>query len=483
MPSILLKYPDYEATIGIEVHVQLTTKSKIFCSCSNDTALEPNSTICQICTGQPGVLPILNRQVVDYAIMAGLATNCTINTKNEFARKHYFYPDLPKNYQITQSDKPICTDGKITIKREDGSLKDIRIMRIHMEEDAGKNIHSSYSDESFVDFNRTGTPLLEIVTYPDISDTYEAKAYLKALHNIVTYLGISSGNMEEGEFRADTNISVRKRGATKLGTKCELKNINSFKFIGDATEYEIERQIQLVESGKAVIQETRLWDIKEGKTKTMREKGDSADYRYLPDPDIPPLELEQSHIDQITKELPELPAQKFERLKTRYGLSDYEAEILINDKDLSAYYEACAQLHTSPLVINWVLRDVSAYCKDNKINFNECKVTPAYLVELIKLIEQQTITARIAQEIFAEVAQSGAQPSTIVRERGLEQITDIAQLETIVKEIIQAHPQQLASYKAGTTKLFGFFVGAVMQRTQGKAPPQVIQELLKKHLN
>ena len=482
MSSALSRYPDYEATIGIEVHVQLTTSSKIFCSCSNGSAQEANTTICQICTGRPGVLPVLNEKVIEYAVMAGLATNCTINTTNAFARKHYFYPDLPKNYQITQSDRPICTDGYVTIKREDGSNKNIRLIRIHMEEDAGKNIHSQYSDESFVDLNRTGTPLLEIVTYPDISNAHEAKAYLKALHGIVTYLGICSGNMEEGAFRADTNISVRKKGAVKLGTKCELKNINSFKFISDAIEHELERQIQLLENGGRVVQETRLWDVKAGITKTMRVKEESADYRYFDDPDLPIVFISNETIDRIQKQLPELPAQKHERLKQIYGLSDYEAEILINDPELSNYYESSAQLKQSPLTINWVLRDISAYCKEYKVSFNDCPVTPAYLAEIVELIETNTINSRTAQDVFLLCAQSQKSPKLIVKEQGLEQISDTGALETLIQEIVAAFPQQHSDYKAGKDKLFGFFVGHSMQKTKGKADPKVIQDLLKKYL-
>lgn len=483
--SVLTQYPDYEAVIGIEVHVQLTTQSKIFCSCLNATAAQltdPNSTLCPVCAGHPGVLPVLNRQVINYAIMAGLATNCTIALDNEFARKHYFYPDLPKNYQITQSDKPICADGFIAIKTEEGFDKKIRLIRIHMEEDAGKNIHSSYSDESFVDLNRTGTPLLEIVTFPDISNAFEAKAYLKALHNIVTYLGICTGNMEDGAFRADTNISVRKKGEAKLGTKCELKNINSFKFIADAIEYEIERQINMLQNGERIVQETRLWDTKLGQTKTMRVKEESADYRYLPDPDLPRVALTDSWIETIRKQLPELPDQKYERLKREYQLSDYEAEILINDRELACYYEECAQLRRSPLLINWVLRDIMAYCKNHKVQLYDIKITPVLLSELLSLIEEKIITTRIAQELFEVVAQTGQSPRALVKERGLEQMNNAGELETLIKEIVAAHPQQHADYKSGKDKLFGFFVGIVMKRTQGKANPETINELLKKYL-
>ena len=307
--SILQQYPEYEVNIGIEVHVQLNTKTKIFCLCANEVAQQPNTNICQICVGYPGVLPVLNNQVVNFAILAGLGTQSQITPVSIFARKHYFYPDLPKGYQITQHTEPICTEGKINIRLEDGSIKTIRLIRIHIEEDAGKNIHSPFSNESFVDLNRAGTPLLETVSYPDISSSYEAKEYLKNLRSIVQYLGICSGNMEDGAFRADTNISVRKKTAKELGTRCELKNINSFKFIGDAIEYEIERQITILEEGGKIVQQTRLWDEKNRKTIVMRSKEEAADYRYFPDPDLPLIEVTETKIEEMRAQLPEVPEQ------------------------------------------------------------------------------------------------------------------------------------------------------------------------------
>jgi len=471
--------PLYEITIGVEVHVQLNTKSKIFCNCSTSFAQEPNSNICPVCAGHPGVLPTLNKQVVNSAIMVGIATNCTINKHNEFARKHYFYPDLPKNYQITQSTLPICEQGYITITKEDGTPKNIRIMRIHMEEDAGKNIHSG--SESFIDLNRAGTPLLEIVTEPDINSIHELRAYLKALHGIVTYLGICSGNMEEGAFRADTNISIRKPGQP-LGTRVELKNINSFKFIADATEYEIARQAAVLDSGEKIRQETRLWDTKEHKTIAMRGKESAADYRYLPDPDLPVLAIDDAWIASVKENLPELPAQKQARLCKEYNLSEYEADILINDPEVAHYYEAAAKLVTSKLLINWVLRDVMGFAKEHKIALAHCKITPELLAELVTLLESNKINTRTAQELFGEVAKTGASPKALVAERGLEQIEDTAALEAIIKEIIDANPTQAAEYKAGKDKLFGFFVGKAMQKTGGKGNTQIINELLKKYL-
>lgn len=481
--SVLEQFPAYQVVIGIEVHVQLTTKSKIFCSCPNSADQEPNTAICQVCTGQPGVLPVLNKAVVDAAISAALATNSTINKVNYFARKHYFYPDLPKGYQITQADVPICQDGFVSITKENGESKNIRLMRIHMEEDAGKNIHAAHTGESFVDLNRAGTPLLEIVTYPDISSTEEARLYLKALRNIVMYLGISSGNMEEGAFRADTNISVKKKSDTAYGTRVELKNINSFKFIADAIEYEIERQITALESGQVIRQETRLWDTKDRKTFVMRTKEEAADYRYMIDPDLPELHLDDAWIESIKKTMPELPHEKVDRLQAQYGLSNYEADILINERDVAAYFEAAAGLvKNRRLLINWVLRDVMGYLKEKKLAIQACKVTPEKLAQLVDLIDAGVINARVAQEVFVEVADTGVQPREIVKERGLEQIGSSEELEKMVQEVLAASPENVAAYKAGKDKLFGAFVGQVMAKTKGKGNPQIIAELLKKNL-
>ena len=483
MSSILQKYPDYEVNIGIEVHVQLTTNTKIFCRCANEIAKQPNLNICQICTGQPGVLPVFNEKVIEYAVTAGLATNCEITPICEFARKHYFYPDLPKNYQITQHTDPICTEGKVFINLEDGSKKAIRLTRIHIEEDAGKNIHSPLSNESFVDYNRAGTPLLEMVSYPDISSSYEAREYLKKLRLIVLYLDISTGNMEEGAFRADTNISVRKKGAEKLGTKCELKNINSFKFISDAIDYEIERQIDLVESGQKVIQETRLWDEKNKKTILMRTKEEAADYRYFQDPDLPILKVEQNFIDVILKKLPELPDQKIERLMQQNSLNAYEANILLEDVQLCKYYEKTVALCKSKHVINWILREVLGYLKENKIDLLDFKVTPEKLAELINALESGVINNAIAKEVFELIAQTGQKPLDVIKEKGLEQIGSVDELEMIIKEIINENSKQVEQYKSGKDKLFGFFFGEAMKRTKGRAKTDVIQNLLKKHLN
>lgn len=481
-PSIIDHYPDYELTIGIEVHVQLNTDSKIFCSCPNQTGQEPNINICNVCTAQPGSLPVLNKKVVDYAIKAGIATNSTIAQQCTFARKHYFYPDLPKNYQISQNEDPICINGFVPIRLENGSIKNVRLTRIHMEEDAGKNTHAA-GNVSLVDYNRTGTPLLEIVTEPDISSTYEAKAYLKALRSIVQYLGICSGNMEEGAFRADTNISVKKKTDTKLGTRCELKNINSFKFIGDAIEYEIERQINLLENGQKVRQETRLWNTKKGETASMRSKEEAADYRYFQDPDLPIVKVSSAMIEDTKKIMPELPFERINRYTSKNSLSAYEAEILVDDMELANYYEQTHKFNQSKQVVNWILRDVMGSLKEHKVSLADFKVTPEKLAKLVTLLETGKINNRAAQEVFKEIASTGHEPERIVSEKGLEQIGSSDEIEAIVKELLAANPSQVAEYKAGKEKMFGFFVGQMMQKTKGKGDPKMIQELLKKHLS
>lgn len=479
--SVLEKYPDFEVVIGMEVHAQLSTTSKIFCSCANQISKEPNTNICPICCGHPGVLPVLNSKVVEYAIMAGLATRSTINALSEFDRKHYFYPDLPKGYQITQNDKPICTDGTVVILLPDGKEKIIRLMRIHIEEDAGKSIHAS-DYETFVDLNRAGTPLLEMVSHPDISSSYEAKAYLKALRLIVQYLGICSGNMEEGAFRADTNISVRRKGESRLGTKVELKNINSFKFIGDAIEYEIERQINCLLSNETIYQETRLWDTAQGITKIMRTKEGQADYRYFREPDLAILQVDEERIAAVRSAMPELPYEKRKRLCVAYGLSLYEAEILLDDKALADYYEQAMKYKAHKSLINWVLRDVLGYVNEHKILLQDLAVTPERLADLVVLLEKGAINNQGAKRVFELIIERDQDPEVIVKQEGLQQIGSADELSGIVEQIIAENPENVAQYKAGKDRLFGFFVGQVMSKTKGRGNPQVIQDLLKKHL-
>lgn len=480
--SVFDRYPEYEATIGIEVHVQLTTQSKMFCASPNGVGSDPNHNICNICAGYPGALPTINRQAVNFAIRAGLATNCEISPISTFDRKHYFYPDLPKNYQITQQFEPICRNGFISVRLEDGSIKKIRLNRIHMEEDAGKNMHADASNESFVDLNRAGTPLLEIVSEPDITSIDEAKRYLKTLRSIVQYLGVCTGNMEEGAFRADTNVSVRKKGATKLGTRCELKNINSFKFIGDAVAYELERQIEILEDGGTVRQETRLWDSKNKVTLSMRSKEEAADYRFFQDPDLPLIEIQTEQVELARKELPELPHEKFERFTAQYNLTPYEAEILVEDPALADYYDQARTKHESKQIVNWILRDVLGYLKEHGIDLSEFKVTPDKLALIIQMLESDKINNHAARQVFELVAQTGSDPIAIVKEKGLEQIGSSDELEAIIKEIIEANPNQVAEFKGGNERLIGFFVGQAMKKTQGKGNPKIIQELLKKLL-
>lgn len=481
-PNILDCYPEYEANIGMEVHVQLKTKSKIFCSCPNQFGAQPNKNICPVCAGYPGVLPVLNRKVADYAIMLGLATKSKIARVSEFARKHYIYPDLPKNFQITQDTRPICSEGHVTIDLPDATEKQIRLIRIHIEEDAGKNIHAA-GNESFVDLNRAGTPLLETVSYPDIANAYEARAYLTRLRAVVQYLGISDANMEEGSFRADVNISVRKKGATELGQKVELKNINSFKFIANAINYEIERQIDLVESGKEVAQETRAWDERQGRTVFMRSKADAFDYRYFPEPDLPLLIIDDEWMERIRKELPELPHQKYHRFQDQYDLSANDAEILISQPELTEFFEKTAALCKKPKqVCNCMLRNLLAYLNENKLNLPECKIKPETLSELIIEIEQGIINTKTAQDVFLEMAETGKYPSIIVQERGLKQISSAEELEPIILNIINSNPKQVEQYKGGNERLFTFFIGQAMKETKGKGNPKIIKELLDKHL-
>ncbi len=479
----LEKYPEYRMDIGIEVHIQLKTKSKIFCSCSNELSDQQNKNICQICAGYPGVLPVLNHQVVEYAIMAGLGTNCQISLNSEFDRKHYFYPDLPKNYQITQNNFPICKNGYVMIRLDDGSEKKIRINRIHIEEDAGKNTHSDLTGESYVDLNRTGTPLLEIVTEPDIENAAEAKAYLKALRLIAQYAGISDCNMEEGSFRADTNLSVRKKNSETLGTRCELKNINSFKFIADAIEYESERQILALQAGEKIRQETRLWDSKNRKSLPMRSKEDLADYRYCTDPDLSLVKVTSEHIATVQKTLPEMPYTKFHRYIKEWNLSAYEADVIVSEQPFTVYFEQAMNLYPKKSIVNWFLRDVIGLINEEKINLDDCKVTPEKLANIVQMLDENIINNAAAKEVFETVAKTGTNPQDIVEQKGLKQIGSVEELEKIVLQVLQENPALVDQYKSGKQNVFGFFVGTCMKASGGKGNPKIMQELLKKHLN
>jgi aspartyl-tRNA(Asn)/glutamyl-tRNA(Gln) amidotransferase subunit B len=475
----------YQVVIGLEVHVQLLTDSKIFCGCSTKFGAAPNSQTCPVCLGFPGALPVLNKKVVEYAIRAGLATNCAIAPRSVFARKNYFYPDLPKGYQISQYELPICTTGHLDIEPE-GGAKRIGITRIHMEEDAGKLVHGDVAglgDGSGVDLNRACTPLLEVVSEPDMRSADEAVAYLKKLHQIVVYLGICDGNMEEGSFRCDANVSVMPAGSTRFGTRTETKNVNSFRFVKQAIEYEVERQIELIEEGGKVVQETRLFDPNSGTTRSMRGKEEAHDYRYFPDPDLVPLVVSNDWVEDVRLSLPELPDVKRQRYQTELGLSGYDAEVLTANRELAEYFEACVALHPqAKTVANWVMGEVTRALNEEGRAITDSPVTPPLLAALLKLVESGTISGKIAKTVFDEMWQSGKEPALIVEEKGLVQVSDTGEIEMIIDEIMTANAGQVEEYRGGKDKVFGFFVGQVMRASKGKANPAVVNEILLKKL-
>ncbi len=473
---------EFEPVIGLEVHAQLRTETKIFCSCSAKFGATPNHHTCPVCLGMPGVLPVLNRKVVEYALKMSLATHCRINAECNFARKNYFYPDLPKGYQISQYNHPLSEHGWVDIELATGR-KRIGITRIHMEEDAGKLMHDEYSPVSLVDLNRTGVPLMEIVSEPDLRNPEEAAAYLKRLHEILVYLEVCDGNMEEGSFRCDANVSLRPVGQEAFGIRAELKNMNSFRNVQRALDYEIKRQGYLLESGSPVVQETRLWDDAQGVTHSMRGKEDAHDYRYFPDPDLVPLVVDAGWIAAIASGLPELPLEKRERFISDYQLSPYDAGVLTASRELADYFEAAARLSGQPKpAANWVMGDLLRFLNEDKRDIKDSPVTPVALADMIKLIEAGTISGKMAKEIIAEMYKSGRPPEAIIADKGLVQITDEAMITGLIADIMAANPGQLAEYRSGKDKLFGFFVGQAMKATQGKANPQMINELLKKML-
>lgn len=472
----------YEAVIGLEVHAQLLTKTKIFCGCSTEFGAPPNTHTCEVCLGMPGSLPVLNRKVVDCAILMGLATNCTIARESRFARKNYFYPDLPKGYQISQYELPIAEHGHIGIE-VNGREKRVGILRIHMEEDAGKLIHDLHRPISVVDFNRTGVPLIEIVSDPDIRTPQEASAYLRRLHAILVYLNICDGNMEEGSFRCDANVSIRPEGGERLGTRTELKNMNSFKHVKNALAYEISRQKEIVEDGGEVVQETRLWDPENGVTVSMREKEEAHDYRYFPDPDLVPLLITEEKVEGLRSSLPELPDQKLRRFMDDYGLPSYDAQILTGSRPLAEYFEKCVELFPqAKAVSNWVMGSVLALINQQNRSIEESPVSPERLAELLELIDSGVISGKIAKAVFDEMAQSGISPREIVEEKGLVQVTDTDEIAGAVRRVLAENRREVSDYKAGKTKLFGFFVGQVMKETRGKANPKIVNDLMKKML-
>ena len=473
---------EYEPVIGLEVHAQLLTKAKIFCGCSTKFGADPNSHTCPICLGMPGVLPVLNRRVVEYTIRMGLAIHCRINGECNFARKNYFYPDLPKGYQISQYAQPLAEHGYVDIE-QDGGKKRIGITRIHMEEDAGKLLHDEYQPASYVDLNRTGVPLIEIVSEPDMRSPEEGAAYLRRLHEILVYLEICDGNMEEGSFRCDANVSLRPRGETAFGTRTELKNMNSFRNVQRALEYEIKRQQYLLESGGAVIQETRLWDDTQGVTHSMRSKEEAHDYRYFPDPDLVPIAIGERWIDEIRTSLPELPQEKRERFIRDYQIPAYDAGVLTAIRALADYYEEVVRLSGKPkIAANWVMGDLLRFLNEDRRDIRDCPLHPAQLAEMIRLIEDGTISGKMAKDIIEDMYKTGETPRAIIEMKGLVQITDEGALTATIQEVMEANPTQLAQYRGGKEKLFGFFVGQVMKATQGKANPQLINDILKKML-
>jgi len=476
---------EYEPVIGLEVHAQLLTQSKIFCSCSTRFGEEPNTLTCPVCTGSPGSLPVLNKKVVEYTLRAALATHCRIASYSLFARKNYFYPDLPKGYQISQYELPLTVDGYIDIQI-DSQKKRIGIIRIHMEEDAGKLLHDLSTESgarSYVDFNRTGVPLIEIVSAPDIRTPEEAASYLRKLRAILMFLDICDGNMEEGSFRCDANISLRPKGREALGVKTELKNMNSFRNVQRALDFEIRRQTALLDQGEKIVQETRLWDTARGVTSSMRGKEEAHDYRYFPDPDLIPLVIDSQWIEEIRASLPELPESKKERFIREYGIPEYDAEVLTTSKPLANYYEVCLRHYPKPKIVsNWIMSELLRELKKDEREIEECPVPALHLSELLKLIAEGTISGKIAKSVFEEMYRSGKRAEEIVLAEGWVQVSDAAELEKIVEQVLVTSSKEVEAYRKGKEKLFGFFVGQVMKATQGKANPQMVNEILKKKL-
>jgi len=477
----IMSASEYQPVIGLEVHAQLLTRSKIFCGCSTRFGALPNHNTCPVCLGLPGVLPTLNQRVVEFAIRAGLALGCTIRLTSVWSRKNYFYPDLPKGYQITQYDLPICEGGRLAIEAGKES-REIRIRRIHMEEDAGKSIHDGASGHSLVDLNRAGVPLLEIVSEPDLRSSDEAAQYLKELREVLVYLEINDGNMEEGSFRCDANVSVMRKGATALGVRTELKNMNSFRFVRQAIDYELARQIDLLERGQTVVQETRLWDPQRGETRPMRSKEEAHDYRYFPEPDLPPLEISQSLVDAVARSLPELPQAKARRFQARYGLPAYDVKILCAERPLADFFEACARLYTDyKKLSNWFLGELLRLRNEEGGGF-PLKFRPEQLAALLVRVDRGEISANAAKDVLGTMFRTGEDPASIIQTRGLGQISDTAVIEAAVEQALAEHPAEAERYRAGKKQVFGFFVGQVMKAMKGKGNPALINEVLKKKL-
>jgi len=474
---------EFEPVIGLEVHAQMKTQTKIFCGCSTAFGAPPNTHVCPVCLGMPGVLPVLNRDVLVFSLRMALATGCRVNRESRFARKNYFYPDLPKGYQISQYELPVAEHGAIHIATDTGGTRRIGITRIHMEEDAGKLVHDPDRPVSRVDLNRTGVPLIEIVSEPDLRTPEEAGAYLRKLRTIVRYLDICDGNLEEGSFRCDANISIRPAGSVQLGTRTELKNLNSFRNVEKAITYEIQRQKDLIADGGAVIQETRLWDPEGGRTSAMRSKEEAHDYRYFPDPDLLPVVVDDDWLESIRRDLPELPDARQQRFSAQYGLSEYDAARLAAERSLGDYFEAClAHAPAAKPAANWILGELAARLNADNRSIEQSPVSPEQLGRLLTLIEEEVISGKIAKTVFDDMIASGRGPDAVVKAQGLEQVSDTAALEAVVAEVMAATPDEVAAYRQGKTKLMGFFVGQVMKATRGQANPRKVNEILQNKL-
>jgi aspartyl-tRNA(Asn)/glutamyl-tRNA(Gln) amidotransferase subunit B len=474
---------EWETVIGLEIHAQLATRSKIFSGAATAFGAEPNTQACEIDLGMPGVLPVLNAEAVRMAVRFGTAIEAAVARRSVFARKNYFYPDLPKGYQISQYEDPIVGRGAVEIRLDDGSVKRVGVTRAHLEEDAGKSLHEDFHGMTGIDLNRAGTPLLEIVSEPDMRSAKEAVAYAKKIHQIVRYLGICDGNMQEGSFRVDANVSVRRKGETRFGTRTELKNINSFRFLERAIDYEVDRQIDVIESGGAVVQETRLYDPARDETRSMRSKEEANDYRYFPDPDLLPVELAEEDIVAIVADMPELPDARRERFHERYGLSEYDAAVLTASREMADYFETVAAgCGDAKLAANWVMGELSAALNRDAKDIVDSPVSAAELVGLLRRLLDETLSGKLAKEVFAAMWAGEGSADAIIESRGLKQVTDSAAIEAIVEEILAAHPAEAEQLRAGKDRVMGFFVGKVMKATQGKANPAQVNQLLRKKL-
>ncbi|MFO7294803.1 MAG: Asp-tRNA(Asn)/Glu-tRNA(Gln) amidotransferase subunit GatB [Clostridia bacterium] len=472
----------YEVVIGLEIHAELSTQSKVFCGCSTKFGAAPNTQCCPICIGMPGVLPLINKKALEYTIKAGLALNCSIARYTKMDRKNYFYPDLPRACQISQYDMPVCQNGYLDIV-VNGSTRRIGINRIHLEEDAGKLLHDQYADSTLVDLNRSGVPLIEIVTEPDLRSAEEAKVFLETLRTILRYIDVSDCKMEEGSLRCDVNISVRPEGQKEFGVRTEMKNLNSFRAVYRAIEYEANRQIAIMEEGGTVLRETRRWDEGAGKSFSMRAKEHAQDYRYFPEPDLPPIEIDDEWVEEIRRQIPELPDQKRRRYVEEYGLPEYDAGILTSSKDLADYFENCVKLYENPKAIsNWLMGDFLRLVNEKNIEISDVPVTAENLVKLLKLIDSKVISGPIAKTVFEEMFNTGKDPEAIVEEKGLKQITDRDELVKVIKRVLEENPKSVEDYKKGKKKALGFLVGQTMKATRGKANPQLVNEILLEEL-